>query len=67
MRAQAWIDREFAAPPLAPSPEAAEKAASGFEFRVTHLGCCYILPPIMENQMEKNMENDMETGGNIGI
>ena len=25
------------------------------------LGCCY--PPIMENQMEKNMENDMETRG----
>ena len=24
-------------------------------------------PPIMENQMEKKMENDMETGGNIGI
>ena len=22
-------------------------------------------PPIMENQMEKNMENEMETGGNI--
>ena len=24
-------------------------------------------PPIMENQMEKKMENDMETRGNIGI
>ena len=24
-------------------------------------------PPIMENQMEKKMENEMETGGNIGI
>ena len=24
-------------------------------------------PPIMENQVEKNMENEMETGGNIGI
>ena len=23
----------------------------------------YIIPPIMENQMEKNMENEMETGG----
>ena len=24
-------------------------------------------PPIMENQVEKKMENEMETGGNIGI
>ena len=24
-------------------------------------------PPIMENQMEKKMENEMETRGNIGI
>ena len=24
-------------------------------------------PPIMENQMEKKMENEMETAGNIGI
>ena len=23
----------------------------------------YIIPPIMENQMEKTMDNDMETGG----
>ena len=29
-------------------------------FRVYYL-------PIMENQMEKKMENEMETGGNIGI
>ena len=24
-------------------------------------------PPIMENQMEKKMKNEMETGGDIGI
>ena len=29
--------------------------------------CRVLLPPIMENQMEKKMENEMETGGNIGI
>ena len=26
------------------------------------VGLGYLLPPIMENQMEKKMENEMETG-----
>ena len=31
-------------------------------YRVQGLGLPYY-PPIMENQMEKKMENEMETGG----
>ena len=36
------------------------------EFKVTIMGIYGKLrdyPPIMENQMEKKMENEMETGG----
>ena len=38
----------------------------GLGFRV--LGTLYVVPPpIMENQMEKNVEKDMETREYIGI
>ena len=30
------------------------------KYRYVYIG--YLLPPIMENQMEKKMENEMETG-----
>ena len=33
---------------------------------VTYIGAIFILSPIMEDQMESNMEHEMETGGGGG-
>ena len=46
-------------------PPIMEPSIIGLGFR--GLGFRVYYPPIMENQMEKKMENEMETGGNIGI
>ena len=50
-----------AVPPLGPTADAL-KIAAGIWVAVKELKF-RDYPPIMENQMEKKMENEMETGG----